>query len=226
MIANEPASEKLIGFDARKMWLDPAIHWDQQRRERFLLKMDVERPLSADELVWPSVFRTEQLPQASEGQLAKWGFLGPSRPDWIGPNRPLWQNLDELQHSLLVAAEAIPGPHRLIAVTYIAQPGIVSPVDVGPYLQQTNPDQRLSSWTFLGYDIGDGSLLSGLTNCGYSLDEKEQPPALHFVESLNQYHLFGARQAAARFRLYVDERVPEHAPFLVYGLYAIEERAH
>jgi hypothetical protein len=44
-------------------------------------------------------------------------------------------------------------------------------------------------------------------------------------EKLNANHLFDARQAAGRFRSYANELVSEHAPFLVYGLYCIEECA-
>lgn len=76
------------------------------------------------------------------------------------------------------------------------------------------------SWEFLGYDIADQAMLSGLSNCMY--DEKEvnvlQPV---WSPYLNKHHLFEDIDCAVKFRTLTELRVPEHAPFAVYGLYRI-----
>lgn len=76
------------------------------------------------------------------------------------------------------------------------------------------------SWKFLGYDIADQAMLSGLSNCMY--DEKEiEVLKSAWSPELNQYNLFRDVACAVKFRTLTELRVPEHAPFAVYGLYRI-----
>jgi hypothetical protein len=74
----------------------------------------------------------------------------------------------------------------------------------------------------LGFDVSDGSLLSGLSNCGYS---KRDIPALRmrWAPYLNAHHLFDDLKQAYEFRDQSNQRVLEHAPFFVYGLWFIKE---
>ena len=72
----------------------------------------------------------------------------------------------------------------------------------------------------LGYDVADYWLLSGLTNCGYSPEEAASlAPA--WAPLLNEWHLFGNLEDATAFAAVTAKRVPEHAPFYVYGLYQL-----
>ncbi len=87
-------------------------------------------------------------------------------------------------------------------------PGAISPLMCPP------------EWELLGYDVSDGFLLSGLSNCGYREDESEELKR-KFGGNLNQYHLFGDLEAAREFREIRNEQVPEHAPFFVYGLWSV-----
>ncbi|HEV8105744.1 MAG TPA: hypothetical protein VGP69_18590 [Gaiellaceae bacterium] len=48
------ADEMLIGFDAREA-VEYLPRWDGERRQRFLLRHDVARPLSVDARVWPTI---------------------------------------------------------------------------------------------------------------------------------------------------------------------------
>ncbi len=73
--------------------------------------------------------------------------------------------------------------------------------------------------TLLGYDVADGGKLSGLANCGYESPERDIARA-EYSAKLNEHHLFRALDEALVFRTYTEERVPEHAPFFVYGVYA------
>jgi hypothetical protein len=70
----------------------------------------------------------------------------------------------------------------------------------------------------LGYDVADLAMTSGLTNCGYTQIEKSQIQQV-WAMRLNRFHLFDSRDDADRFRALTDRRVPEHAPFLVFGVY-------
>ncbi len=217
--------ERLLGFDARKKWLDPKLHWGKKRRDRFLLRMDADPVLSTDELVWPSVFNSHQLPLASEAQLEELGLAGPQRPSWIGPNIPLWEDLDRLKTLLFAADLEIRRPYWIIAITCLAQPDVVSRIIYGPYFEETNPGKLSQSWTLLGYDVSDGSLISGLTNCGYTEDDRQRQSLRLLSAELNQYHLFDSLQPADEFRKLTDKRVKEHAPFLIYGLYLVMEES-
>ncbi len=82
------------------------------------------------------------------------------------------------------------------------------------------PSVRSAEWEFLGYDVSDGFLLSGLSNCGYKADEVEQLKR-DFGRHLNQYHLFDDLEAARRFRDIRSDQVREHAPFFVYGIQSV-----
>lgn len=81
-------------------------------------------------------------------------------------------------------------------------------------------DLRSEGFTFMGYDVADHWLCSGLMNCGYMPGEKETRAA-RFSGSLNQHGLFDAAIPAADFRLDCDRRVSSHAPFIVYGLWGL-----
>lgn len=52
--AGSMADEMLIGFDAREA-VEYLPRWDGERRQRFLLRHDVARPLSVDARVWPTI---------------------------------------------------------------------------------------------------------------------------------------------------------------------------
>src|SRR5688572_19389460 len=73
--------EILIGFDARGVSTSFADTWKQDRRELFLIREDLVKPLSADEAVWPSIFRLAQI----------------QRPENIGFRDNLWADLQALE---------------------------------------------------------------------------------------------------------------------------------
>lgn len=75
--------------------------------------------------------------------------------------------------------------------------------------------------SFLGYDIADCSLISAITNCGYSSNE-EAYLSRKFGPYLNRHHLFSDMSLALQFRSISNARVKEHAPFFVMGIVAVE----
>jgi hypothetical protein len=92
-------------------------------------------------------------------------------------------------------------------------------------LVKTTPAVPDSSWILLGYDIADIWFVSGLSNCGYEANER-QALSDQFGQHLNQHHLFADFSQANQFRLISNRRIPEHAPFYVFGLYLVNTRAH
>jgi hypothetical protein len=205
--------ERVLGFDAREIHVP---NWLQERRHQYLLRPEVELPLSVDDMVWPSVFSHPRIPGAQE-------LIGLDRPDWIGPISDLWDDLGRLTTCLNHRWGTTWLPCRLIAVTLID--------DLCTTKERQDWNQRIvgitppvisKSWEFLGYDIGDMWLLSGLSNCGY-MPEQEDVRSLRdrWAPHLNDHHLFVDLQQAADFKAVSNQRVEEHAPFFVYGIYSI-----
>ncbi len=89
----------------------------------------------------------------------------------------------------------------------------------GKRIERVSPAALPPQWHRLGYDVSDGSLLSGLSNCGYRPDEVS-PLRAEWGARLNPHGLFTEVESAMRFVDVADDRVSEHAPFAAHGLYA------
>ena len=184
--------EKVIGFDLRINGDVETAEWSPARRNQYLLRPDVKSPLSTDVWVWGSV-------------------LSPDR------SRRLVFDLKSLSQQTQAALEPRPW---LVAVTLVADPGqIVDTIGCDGSIS-AEPELPLPDWKHLGYDVADGSLLSGLSNCGYTAEERE-PLRKRFAQCLNRFHLFDELDPAFAFKDETNTRVPEHKPFFVYGLYRI-----
>jgi hypothetical protein len=75
-------------------------------------------------------------------------------------------------------------------------------------------------WRFLGYDIADAGDISGLSNCGYEGGELASLRPT-WAPRLNDHGLLSDLSDAISFRSASDKRVPEHAPFQVYGIWLV-----
>lgn len=227
--------EIIIGFEARERFLSLEGRFKKFEQydvsnyvNHFLLKRDIEMPLSVDVNIWDSILHRLNLEPTT----------------WIGPRPPRWENLAELTDYL--AQQAIDQPYDLIAITRFyadestRPPRIVKfgrsalqmmaylvqlKLDAGTY-RATNlwdsvmPQTLDPQWSFIGYDIGDEWALSGLMDCGYDDDEIRDLGAT-WASKLNEFHLFTDFNDAATFCELSDQRVREHRPFSVYGLYRI-----
>jgi hypothetical protein len=194
----------ILGYDARVISAAWKSLWNDERRHGFLINEDVEIPLSVDTLVWPSVFDWGQgpgLPQSERNRLLLSGLpvAEASVTKW-----PLWSDLSKMRTALSDPLDPAFLPFWIIAVGSADRDESVRP----------------ACMEFLGYDVGDSSLLSGITNCRY--DEDELPKLRStWASEFNASHLFNEWIAADRFRRLTDSRVPEHRPFLVYGIWKI-----
>lgn len=211
--------DRLVGFDMREP--DRAELWDAARRERFLLRVDAPLPLSVDTLVWPSAFDTGQGIGLPQPERERWRLAGIPVPSWIGPNAGLWDDLGRMRQHL-AAHQGQPRAYVEVAVSWFSDDGFTDAGVVGPYLAPVTPPLRGVGWRLLGYDVADGSLVSGLANCGYSPTEAAGLRQ-EWRARLNDHHLFSDVRQALQFKQLSDRRIPEHAPFFVYGLFTVEE---
>jgi hypothetical protein len=215
-------NEALLGFDIRELWIEPDRLWDQPRRNTFLLQPAVQKPLSVDPLVWTSFFDTGQglgLP-ASERQRLR--LAGRRTPAWIGPSGLLWSDLSSMMVFYSAERDRIQ-KHVVLAVGWVSDAEFSDAGAFGPHRSPTQPAVRDPGWRRLGYDVADGSLLSGLMNCALREEEQTRRGGHRWGAQLNAAHLFDDILAAFAFRDASNALVAEHAPFFVYGLYVVQE---
>ena len=213
-------NQRLMRFDVR-LPKDEYVGtlWDEEHRNRFLLRPEIEWPLSVDPMVWPSVFFSKIFRDATKlpyGNIE----VNPATDDG-----KYWLNLEQMQ--AYYAAHKRPGSRGVfIAIHLFSERSLAE--DTVPYslpdgiqaalvLGHANPSECPANSEIVGYDVADASGISGLTNCGYPASEK-----LHlgraWASRLNSFGLLKTLEDATEFRKLSDARAPEHAPFWVYGI--------
>jgi len=201
--------ETLIGFDARlakQAYVEQ--RWNAKIRSTYLLKINVTWPLAVDTGVWPSVFEKEE----ATGSTAQ-----DFRREVIG----LWSRLDDMSKVLRDNPTAKQKGATVIAVSVMTDETIDTNNRWGGMLEEpVAPISINPAWLLLGYDVADLDFISGLTNCGYNSEEKSSLTET-WNGHLNKYGLFSAADEAQSFREATNIRVSEHSPFLVYGLYRV-----
>ncbi len=185
----------LVGADPRVPPDEADPYWKEARRQAYLLRPEVPRPLSVDRNVWRS------LPMAD-------GSPAPDPLPWVSYGtvyeRTLGQGGGATFVIVVIGFVAADADDEALARTNSFEAELV--VEPG--------------WTFLGFDVADG-ITSGLSNCGYGKEEVDSLRAT-WGPRLNELGLFDSPDDAVRFRDLTNARVPEHAPFSVYGLWIVE----
>jgi len=196
--------------------------WDAKARAGYLLRPDIEWPLSVDRRVWPSVFYAE---------IDK-------RPDWesyatieVDPaidGGAYWLELERMRayydvHRAVAPGGVFVGVELLSekeadgdTILYMEADGI----QCGRLLEQTVPERPPEGSTLLGYDVAGAAGISGLANTEYS-EEEVRDLAPVWSNRLNSFGLLDTVEDAVAFRQVCDERVPEHAPFWIYALWRL-----
>lgn len=194
--------ELLLGFDIRVEDQVGAKDWSPKRRNEFLLRTDILQPYSVDTTVWPSTLDNE-------------------RPNTCIGHQDLWSDLPCLNSFYTDRLQLKVGP-KLIAVTLSLASSVSELRRWETEAPPTKPATRDPTWQFLGYDVADRWLLSGLSNCSLL-------PAIEVVNDLrsqwrgklNEHHLFDALQDAKAFQVLSDRRSKEHSPFFIFGIWCV-----
>lgn len=166
--------------------------WTAERRATYLLRPDVAFPLSVDPNVWARV------------------------PGDVTYPLP-WTPVEDVHQR---AAALMSSMHRVCVAVFAA-----AAEDAGEEEElrsRTGADTLLAvdlAWTFVGFDVADGTEISGLSNCGYG--EELDASRTAWAPRLNDRGLFRVLEDALAFRKVTDARVPEHAPFTVYGIWIL-----
>lgn len=186
------------GVDVREDPANADPSWDVGRRSEYLLRVDIRRPLSVDRRVWR--------PYASpDGQPV--------------PGRLPWQEVEEARQRV----EA--WPKRQSSCVIIVIGVIAERADEQESLARNaglDAEVRVDpAWQFVGYDVADDVDCSGLCNCGYRAEHEAVVPRNLWAPRLNEHGLFASLDHALTFRTLTNRRVPEHAPFFVYGLWIV-----
>lgn len=166
--------------------------WTAERRSTYLLRPDVSFPLSVDPNVWERAPRDLTYPVP-------------------------WTPVEEVQKR---AAALMPSKHRVCVAVFAA--AAEDPAEEEDLRARTGADTPLAAdpaWTFVGFDVADGTEISGLSNCGYGAELEVVRAA--WAGRLNDRGLFRVVEDAFAFRKVTDARVPEHAPFKVYGIWIV-----
>jgi hypothetical protein len=195
--------ESLIGFDAREMCLNIDELWPLHRKETFLLKQDISKPLSTDHGVWSSVFDLNN------------ALIIPPDVLW---RQKLWPSWKVLEEYLNVELNQNISPYWTIAVTQVVKTGLEEPIYDPPMV----PLQEHETWELLGYDISEETLLSGLLNFATRLTEM-QLAREKYAPYLNNHHLFSTPDYALEYKEWCNTRDPGHGPFYVFGLYLVNK---
>jgi hypothetical protein len=173
----------------------PDPTWDQKRRETFLVRTDVRRPLSLDTRVWPR-------PATVHGE----------RVEEPAP----WLDVESVRCRWARFQPEAQGAWVVIAI------GALAPdANSREALARSGIDTELvaaTNWQFLGFDVVDGNI-SGLSNCGF--EEGELSGLKVWGSRINDHGLLSNLSDALLFRSLTDQRVPEHAPFQVCGLWLV-----
>jgi hypothetical protein len=208
----------LLGYDVRLGFSGFAdAHWNAEKRAVFLLRPDIACPASVDPWIWPSVFRylhLYQMPAAAPHQ----GAIAIEPTDFEHSVTCLWPSLEDM--TVCLAGHQLTVPVVSIAIVLH---GDDNRVRSDHSIAILDADRMSASpprdWSLLGYDVADSGLTGGLSNCGYNAAEKPDWQR-RWAPLLNDHGLLTTIDDAAAFAVACDARVPEHAPFFVYGLFA------
>jgi len=158
---------RLLGFDAREDEGRARESLPSDKRQRFSLRPEIERPLSIDKNVWPTYF--EYHPEV-------WELLGRPQPPLIEVDPDcsggLWLSLERMKRRLSEHSRTA----CLLAVELFApEKTTVAEFPSSLIYSQTDPPILPAGSLLLGCDVADAGFISSLSNCGYNEEELGSP---------------------------------------------------
>jgi len=183
--------EILLGFDIREMWFG-MNNWSRQLQNEYLIEQQIEKPLTVDASIWLSVFDIHCLPGV---------------PEWRGGIQRLWKDITEMNEHFA----HIPRLYRLsqtIAVTLCMSMLGSAEKSAWGDIHDYKPFNPSVSVKFVGYDVADHFLTSGLLSFRYPEAERSAYRQ-NWGKHLNKYHLFTDYGSANEFRQLTDRQIGE-----------------
>jgi hypothetical protein len=212
-------SVKILGYDCRPVQNDENLAglWTDRRRQKYLLNQDVHFPLSVDRVVWPSLFHFES--EAAEKKTFPLIHIKPA--DFHQQGLRLWKSLSGLQETIKRSENVAPHAYSVICIT-LEDSNLIQNDERWEMVfeEPTEPSTLDATWELLGYDVGDKYFTSGLSNCGYEAKMIETARR-EWGLTVNSDGLFLEIAVARRFKDFVEQRVPSHAPFYIFGIYRV-----
>ena len=213
-------NQRLVRFDVR-LHKDAYVSefWGEEHRSQFLLRPEIEWPLSVDPLAWPSVFYSKIFRDATNLSY------GDIEVDPETDDGRYWLGLDEMK-AYYEARRKTGTSGVYVAIHLFSEQSLAGDVilykaaggiQCGLMLDNTDPSECPYGSELLGYDAADASGISGLANCSYTPDEKRRLGPI-WASRLNFFGLLNTLDDAIEFRKLCDTRVPEHSPFWIYGI--------
>jgi hypothetical protein len=184
----------VLGFDARKSLAHQSSIWTDERRSKFLIRPEVESPVSVDRTAWPA--------------------LG-LNPDESYPLY-LWGSVSEVLEAFPELAQSRSNSPLIVEVAVAATAdqlyweGII----FGRLSPRFDGGLDIAA-ECLGYDVADRYCVSGLSNCMLSAEELAGLRK-DWAGAINAWGLIGDIDAAKVFRGVCDRLIPEHSPFEAY----------
>jgi len=198
---------RLIGFDAREWSLSDTALRGADWKETFFLRAAVEKPLSMERAVWPSLFDLRSIEE----------------PAWTGIYQGLWSDLSALRQHL--AQRSLPEePFVFVAFSVVRTDATAEEIERGrDWGLDVKPGVIDPGWSFFGYEVSDDSAFSYLLTVR-TVEALEAPASLRkrWGPSLNRWHLFDEFAEARSFKEYNNQAHSPYAPFFVYGVWLVE----
>lgn len=207
---------RLLGFDARETERDCETNpLPEEVRETLLLRPEIRCPFSVDRHIWPTRFQYH--PRVRPSLSGTNPPLIPVDPDCDGD---LWLSLGRMKNRITESGQTV----VLIAVELLAPQDVTVEQFPSPLIYSTTEPKIVpDSAGLLGLDIASAGLAwSGLSNCGYSVEERARLRP-EWQGRINDFGLLRSEEDALVFKEITNTRVPEHAPFWVYRLYRLPE---
>lgn len=213
----------VLGFDIRRSPTDYVDRrWIAEWRQRFLLRPEVDWPLSVDTAVWPSVFHYG--PRRDDPFFAiVEGPIDATPVNFHQQCFDLWTDPADMRRFL--ASQGPPWDRYGVEIAVVLHADAKGLAESVHKRFDGLPDERYPiaavppAWRRLGYDAADESLYSGLSNCGVRDDEADSLRR-DWAWRLNKYGLFDSLDDARAFCKLTDRRVAEHKPFFAWEILA------
>lgn len=207
----------IVGFDLRlpaDSYLDG--QWPADRRALFLLRPEIARPLSVDRMVWPSLFEFPGSTLLANQDIGSIPFESTRHREVCSL---LWSDPARMAAAVPSDTARLGEGCETIRIDLETEAPVTADGAWGYLLDEPILADRIQGhWQFLGYDIADASLCSGLSNCGYQSSERARIAKV-WAPKLNEAGLMMDWDDARAFCNLSDQRIREHAPFFVLALY-------